>query len=225
MMVWRMPDKRKQDKIGYMWMEFPSFKIIKNKDMIERADPGVWRTPLIGEDARVFNHNGRLFLVYNTHLTKYKQLYYTEIQYDEPMDMYYSKNDVKHIIFNHEVDIRHEKNWSPFDYCPKCVFHRGSVNPNKSDGAEPSLLFIYSLRPHVIVQTSVINATTHEYNAMKVFSSELAHEYEWKWGEMRGGTPALLINDYQYLAFFHSSGRLTHKHIISYVMGAYLFDR
>lgn len=34
MMVWRMPDKHKQDKIGYMWLDFPSFNIIKNKDMI-----------------------------------------------------------------------------------------------------------------------------------------------------------------------------------------------
>jgi hypothetical protein len=38
------------------------------------------------------------------------------------------------------------------------------------------------------------------------------------------GTPALLVGD-SYLAFFHSSGRITHKSVITYVMGAYLFQR
>jgi uncharacterized PurR-regulated membrane protein YhhQ (DUF165 family) len=38
------------------------------------------------------------------------------------------------------------------------------------------------------------------------------------------GTPALLVGD-SYLAFFHSSGRITHKSVITYVMGAYMFQR
>lgn len=38
------------------------------------------------------------------------------------------------------------------------------------------------------------------------------------------GSPALLVGD-SYLAFFHSSGRITHKSVITYVMGAYLFQR
>lgn len=33
-MVWRMPDKGRRDKIGYMWLDFPGLNIIKNKDMI-----------------------------------------------------------------------------------------------------------------------------------------------------------------------------------------------
>jgi hypothetical protein len=42
--------------------------------------------------------------------------------------------------------------------------------------------------------------------------------------DLCSGTPALLVGD-SYLAFFHSSGRITHKSVITYVMGAYLFQR
>ena len=38
------------------------------------------------------------------------------------------------------------------------------------------------------------------------------------------GSPALLVGD-SYLAFFHSSGRITHWDVITYVMGAYMFQR
>jgi hypothetical protein len=63
-----------------------------------------------------------------------------------------------------------------------------------------------------------------EMVAHTVFLTEVLEKYKWKWGEMRGGTPALLVGD-KYLSFFHSSGRLWHRHVITYVMGAYLFDR
>ncbi len=48
---------------------------------------------------------------------------------------------------------------------------------------------------------------------------------DWQWGEMRGGTPAVLINDHSYLTFFHSSSHIAHKDVVTYVMGAYLFER
>lgn len=248
-MVWRMPDKGRRDKIGYMWLDFPGLNIIKPKDMIgkndtsddlhsmivfrfilaEHVSPGVFRTPLVGEDARIFNHNGKLYVVYNTHLTKYKRLYYTEVHFNASDDIFFTYDPPIHVTYYGQVNVRHQKNWTPFDYCPKCVYRYGSVNPTlslSSSGAQlqPSLLFVYTMQPHTVVQTYTTN-TTGEGVAEKVFSTELLKEYEWKWGEMRGGSPALLIDDHRYLAFFHSSGRISHKHIITYVMGAYMFDR
>eukprot|EP01035_Chromulina_nebulosa_P064543 gene64543-88297_t len=41
---------------------------------------------------------------------------------------------------------------------------------------------------------------------------------------MRGGTPALRVDSNHYLSFFHSSGRLSKKAPLTYVMGAYLFS-
>ena len=33
-MVWRLPDKGRHDKMGYMWMDSLTWKIIKNKDLV-----------------------------------------------------------------------------------------------------------------------------------------------------------------------------------------------
>lgn len=97
-----------------------------------------------------------------------------------------------------------EKNWVPFE----------------SNG---ELHLAYSIDPHLIFQprldgsgycdTLSVTNTTHG----------------WKFGELRGGTPGLLLND-EYLAFFHSSIRAATAHSegqerIHYFMGAYTFHR
>jgi len=102
------------------------------------------------------------------------------------------------------------------------VINRGYVEPLRS--LHPAnLLFVYSIQPHRIVETYPTDVIG-EMDASTVFLTEMLPKYNWNWGEMRGGSPALLIGDH-YLSFFHSSGRLTHKKIITYVMGAYLFDK
>lgn len=60
---------------------------------------------------------------------------------------------------------------------------------------------------------------------MKVISSSLLQAAQWieRWGEIRGGTPALLIEG-QYLAFFHSSFE-DRAGIKWYTMGAYTFAK
>ena len=61
---------------------------------------------------------------------------------------------------------------------------------------------------------------------MQVFLTEISSpHFHWSWGEMRGGTPALRVDSNHYLSFFHSSGRLSKKAPLTYVMGAYLFSR
>ncbi len=97
------------------------------------------------------------------------------------------------------------------------------VSPMSSSfTAEPTLLFIYSVNPHIIVQTHELK--DNEMRADPIFTTELLRN-DWRWGEMRGGTPAVLINDHSYLTFFHSSGQFDHKNVTTYVMGAYLFER
>ena len=59
-----------------------------------------------------------------------------------------------------------------------------------------------------------------------VYTSKIHIDDEWLWGEMRGGTPALYIKSMNgYLAFFHSSGKITSSFTLTYVMGAYIFDK
>ena len=178
----------------------------------------------MGEDSRIFNHNGQLWLVYNTHLTKFKQLYYVPVHFNVTEDLFFILDPPMHVTYEREVNVRHQKNWSPFDYCPKCQFDKGYVDIRRSSPYRANLLFIYSLQPHRIVETY---PTSQEgsVDASTVFLTEMLPEFNWNWGEMRGGTPALLIDQDHYLSFFHSSGRLMHKNIITYVMGAYLFSR
>jgi len=54
-------------------------------------------------------------------------------------------------------------------------------------------------------------------------------QFNWNWGELRGGTPGLLDEEKdEYLAFFHSSKEMATIHsqgkkILHYFMGAYTF--
>lgn len=97
---------------------------------------------------------------------------------------------------------RDEKNWVPFFY-------------------DNQLLLAYSLQPHRIFRAQL------ETSTCMGFSSHLTKTM-WKFGQMRGGTPAILVKG-RYLAFFHSSQWLYSKHSQGlksshYFMGAYTFS-
>lgn len=90
-----------------------------------------------------------------------------------------------------------EKNWVPFDY-------------------QGSLMLGYNINPHVIFSPSLnTGVCSHLFTT--------APSITWHQGIIRGGTPAILVDD-EYLAIFHSS---CHNHITgrrTYYMGAYTFQ-
>lgn len=92
-----------------------------------------------------------------------------------------------------------EKNWSPF------IFNE-------------ELHFIYKVAPHAIIKLS-----NNESKELQILEGDMTFKCPkfWKWGEPRGGTPAIKIGD-EYITFFHSSFK--HKQKIIYVMGAYTFE-
>lgn len=99
-----------------------------------------------------------------------------------------------------------EKNWMPFEY---------------TSGGNTSLHFVYSMYPHKILHVqdpkkNIVQHLTFEGNPglQKITWTD-------RWGKVRGGTPAKLI-DNEYLAFFHSS--FTENDTVWYVMGAYTFE-
>ncbi len=105
--------------------------------------------------------------------------------------------------FPGERTSRWEKNWVPFEY-----------NDN--------LLLAYSISPHKIFKP-LLGST--DCDLVDISSKNIP----WAWGELRGGTPALRLNETQYLAFFHSSTKMATKHsngavIPHYVMGAYVYN-
>ena len=86
------------------------------------------------------------------------------------------------------------------------------------------LFFVYSIVPHRIVR-AVPTAVYSEMTAHTIFLTTLEDEDNtWAWGEMRGGTPAIQIDEAHFLAFFHSSGHFNMQDILTYCMGAYLFE-
>lgn len=96
---------------------------------------------------------------------------------------------------------RNEKNWVPFSY-----------NDN--------LLLAYSLNPHRILGPFTENGSCDIF-------AETTGKMHWEWGELRGGTSALLDGDH-YLALFHSCKRMATKQsqgkaVKHYLIGAYTF--
>lgn len=104
--------------------------------------------------------------------------------------------------FDGDENNKFEKNWVPFEY-------------------NDYLLLSYTIFPH-----KVFLPLFGERKCVTVdYSEGLNH---WKWGDVRGGSPALKV-DHQYLSFFHSSKVISSvqsegKPITHYFMGAYTFS-
>lgn len=95
-----------------------------------------------------------------------------------------------------------EKNWAPFSY-------------------NDQLLLAYTLKPHRILLARLGSQTCTDFSLHQTGS-------KWKWGGLRGGTPALLIEG-RYVAFFHSAKWMHSKQSegrrsYHYFMGAYTFS-
>lgn len=97
-----------------------------------------------------------------------------------------------------------EKNWTPL------VYH-------ESHGKD-SIYFIYTYNPLKVLRLVDAKRGLAEI-VCNEDSNPLFREWEQKWGKIRGGTPAIRINEDEYLTFFHSafSG-------VNYVMGAILLE-
>lgn len=163
--------------------------------------------PPQGEDARIFSHNDKMYLIYNDND------YYENPSIYERRDMFIAELKYENGLFSllepamlfHEKKYEStnwQKNWVPFSWNDK-------------------IFLAYSLLPHEIL---LPDFKTGECNSCY----ETVSPISWKWGTLRGGTPAILING-EYLAFFHSS-TITRSiaskglNMWHYYMGAYTFS-
>jgi predicted GH43/DUF377 family glycosyl hydrolase len=200
-------DSKKKSFIGLIWL---------NENFDPVGEPYIINlnsTSLVSynaEDARLINQGERLFILYqnntivnvrnkdNKIINKGMRVYVAELEYDGKR--FFTKNATK-LLFPFTQELR-EKNWVPFIYDQK-------------------LFLAYTINPHHILCPKL---ETGECET--VFRSSFpAH---WHWGELRGGTPALIVND-QYLAFFHSCMDMRSYHSrgkekLHYFIGAYTFS-
>lgn len=160
------------------------------------------------EDARIFAYQGNLYVTYNdsrevtnTTANDRRDIYVAKLTYK---DNHFILSDPVKLIHPDMYSVRNwEKNWTPFVW-------------------GDTLFFIYSISPNAILQANFESGVCP-------LSYSTNPSISWKWGLLRGGTPAMLI-DGEYLAFFHSAKEMyseaceRDQELWHYFMGAYTFS-
>jgi predicted GH43/DUF377 family glycosyl hydrolase len=201
------PNERYTSTIGIVWLD-EDFYPISPPQLLDLGPTGIFaHVPSRAEDARLISVGDSLFLVYSDNrdpvISKGGfRVHVAELGFEEKRGRFFAKaiSPLKH--FEGESQNIREKNWVPF------VFQQ-------------QLLLAYSLSPHKIFQPLLQESAC--------MTQAISHrEVPWRWGELRGGTPGLKVDENHYLAFFHSSKKMKTAHsggqdILHYFMGAYLF--
>lgn len=199
----RDPLTTKADKIGIMILDKDFNRITEPKEL--RINKSYYYKDVWTQDARLVKVKDDIYIVFNDFAVvsngdHNRRQFYSKVECDD--DGFYVDAPDAILVFEWEDPLKQEKNWVPFDY-------------------QGNLLLAHTISPHLIFKPII--GTTHA-----AIFSENNDNFVWNWGEVRGGTPAIKIDD-QYLAFFHSSKYMptvqsNNKYIHHYYMGAYLFE-
>lgn len=162
--------------------------------------------PSQAEDARLFQMQNKTYLLYNDCPN---EVWYNGYQ---RRDMYLAELSLKsgRYVLGKPVKLVNpkkynniiQKNWVPFVW-------------------NNLLYFSYSISPHDVMLPNLETGNV-------VTSFETSSYCAWRFGALRGGTPAVLV-DGQYLAFFHSAEMTSSmaswgEKLWHYFMGAYTFS-
>lgn len=173
------------------------------------------------EDIRMmFIGNDDTLLIYSLYATmfaKFPQVTISTLRYDVVTGRMVIVDNFRLIeVSDHEAHRHHtQKNWVTFMY-----------NDN--------IYFIKSFHPFLVYNEVYRNITigSNEYNEYSignvyidtVTTKHCSTIYEfWKWGEIRGGTTALLIRGL-YITFFHSRVKVEYSNFETYFMGVLAFS-
>jgi hypothetical protein len=165
-----------------------------NFEPLEKECSKIETSSAFSEDVRFFQNGQSYFLLYNDRISRFADRRGIHIG---AIDL--CKRRLEYVT-TLDVDSRKtEKNWTPFS-------HGGEIH------------FLYTINPQ-----KILTLPNPRKNLLRPSSHSFHSELDWpdKWGLLRGGTPAKLV-DGEYLAFFHSSFE-DDRGIIWYIMGAYTF--
>ncbi len=199
----RIPKNRSTNDIGLAVLD-DNFRVVGSPQILD-IPTNHYLSGIPQQDPRLVTVDGDLYIVYSNKLYipmigQIPRIFFAKVHFDGKE--FYADEAVCLVHYETTNEKRWEKNWSPFDY-------------------EGNLMFEYSLQPHKVFQyvpgTSRCETVGSSKGSMK-----------WTWGALRGGSPALFV-DNQYLAFFHSSIEMKSVHskgqkISHYFMGAYTFS-
>lgn len=206
LMSYRVIPSRKQSftsYIGLVWLD-DNFDPVSPPQLLSLRYPES-KIPCRAEEGRLIQVDNRLYIVYSDcedaqiHKGGFR-VYVAELV--QTSDKFSVLNAVCLSTFEGQTQQRREKNWVPFNH-------------------DNTLLLAYSLNPHLIFQPDLTQGSTATISSSTT-------DPAWEWGELRGGTPGLVV-DGEYLAFFHSSIKVASDHslgeeILHYFMGAYVFS-
>jgi predicted GH43/DUF377 family glycosyl hydrolase len=166
------------------------------------------KTPSQSEDARLFAYRGRIFLIFNDCMDELwfsyhfrRDMFMAELFYEKGA---FSLSAPLKLTFEEEYNNRRcQKNWIPFEW-------------------DQTLLFSYTLNPHLVLYPNLKNGHCYKCH-------ETSAPIQWEFGELRGGTPPLLV-DGEYLAFFHTPKIVQSESSLGYELwhyfaGAYTFSK
>lgn len=195
-----------ESELGLIWLD-DEFNPVGKPQFIQLDHAYKQRPYLLAEDARLVANEDKLYLIYSANKEAIItdagfRMYVAELSDDG--DCFFAVRNECLSCFEGENPCRREKNWVPFVY-------------------ENELLLAYQLFPHKIFRPRLDGSECCDTIATSVPS------HVWEWGELRGGTPALKLNDSYYLSFFHSCTFLSSVHsnnncVPHYFIGAYLFS-
>jgi hypothetical protein len=151
------------------------------------------------QDARLFRYNGALRVIYNDlpPFEHFRTMFMASLEENNGQWVLVDDGPLQ------PHPTRVEKNWSPFVYV--------------DDLMQEHLLMSYSTSPHRVLK--VFEADPYHFGDFAKCEGKLP----WKWGGVRGGTPALRVGD-EYISFFHSMFFDSVYKTRWYVFGAYTFD-
>jgi predicted GH43/DUF377 family glycosyl hydrolase len=194
-------DSYNSSEIGLVWLT-EDFEIAAEPQMLEISN-----YPNRAEDGRLIEVNGRLYMVYSDNeekiITKRGfRVHILELEENNGFFTIVSKEKLTN--YEGESEFLREKNWTPFTY-------------------KDELYLSYSLNPHLVFKPLFRN---NEAFTVAKSSKEIPF---WVWGELRGGTQTLEI-DNQYLTFFHTAKKMAssyseNKEMLHYFMGAATFKK
>jgi predicted GH43/DUF377 family glycosyl hydrolase len=201
------PDSQNKHWISYVVVVL----LDKNFDPISppqtlNTRPSGHPVPSQSEDARLVAYRDKIYLIYNDNtqlenpgFNQRRDIHIAELLYVEGT---FSLAPPIKLFSEDKRNILIQKNWTPFEW-------------------NEMFLLVYSMSPHEILFPNLINGECY-------FGFKTHPSIEWPWGTLRGGTPALRMDD-EYLSFFHSGTIMSSPSswnvpLWHYFMGAYTFS-
>jgi hypothetical protein len=226
----RIPTKTKYERTGYFIFPYSGTKQFQPVSSFRRLPigvPGEWEHDLYGEDIRIFTHNYEIFIYYNFHM-HVKTYFYSRLLYNKVENSLYLFNLTTNVRFQGQNQLRHEKNWVSFEYCPHCIFKHGILSPEVFQqyykdhpnepivrNSPPSPVYPFEAKhnfSHIqnaqlffvySVQPHVIvkfykTMSYDEEWAEMIFATEFT-DFVWPWGELRGGELCFIFHRVYYV--------------------------